>query len=197
MAGRPGVMLYFELLEPIKSLSYEDKGKLFEAILSYAQYGEVPNFDGFLMLAWGFIRPKLDADARRYEDRVLKTTYSSYCAKEKKKGLTPKNWDDWLTERYRSMSGDAERYPTTAQTQNQIQNQSQQQPQTQTQPQSSTAAAAATYDGAKSDPDFDREERIRYLRKMLRLYQSEILCDPEQKEMFQSELDQLLQGADQ
>lgn len=32
---------------------------------------------------------------------------------------------------------------------------------------------------------------------MLRLYQSEILCDPEQKEMFQSELDQLLQGADQ
>ena len=85
MAERPGIMLYFDMAEPLKGLSYEEKGKLLEAMLDYGQFAVVPEFDGLLTFAWGFIRPKLDADARNYRKKVFKSTYSSYCAKEKKK----------------------------------------------------------------------------------------------------------------
>ena len=121
MAERPGIMLYFDMAEPLKGLSYEEKGKLLEAMLDYGQFAVVPEFDGLLTFAWGFIRPKLDADARNYRKKVVKSTYSSYCAKEKKNGNhTPLDFEEWCTreridttEWTRSVSTDIERYPNT------------------------------------------------------------------------------------
>ena len=60
--ARPGVMLYFDMLEPIRVLSDEDKGRLLVAILEYGKDGVVPEFSGMLALAWGFVRPKIDRD---------------------------------------------------------------------------------------------------------------------------------------
>ena len=65
---RPGVMLYFDLRPSLKRLSLEDKGLLFECILDYAQYGELPELDGMPGIAWDFIRPRIDRDAERYQE---------------------------------------------------------------------------------------------------------------------------------
>ena len=122
MAERPGIMIYFDMAEPTKMLDYRNKGRLFEAMLNYGQYGEVPNFndDGMLLMAWGFILPRLDADEKSYRKKVIKTTYSSYCSKVKQSGMTPATFEEWCkkegvdtSEWCRMASTDIERYPTT------------------------------------------------------------------------------------
>jgi hypothetical protein len=124
MAERPGIMLYFDMAEPLKGLGYEEKGRLLEAILDYGQFGVAPEFDGLLTVVWGFIRPKLDADAKSYRKKVVKNTYSSYCSKEKKADRTPMELDEWLeyngidAEWNKSVPVDAERYPTINSTKN-------------------------------------------------------------------------------
>ena len=122
MADRPGIMIYFDMVEPLKRLDYTGKGRLFEAMLNYGQYGEVPDFngDGMLMMAWEFILPKLNADEKSYRKKVIKNTYSSYCNKAKKSATTPMDFDEWCakegidtTEWCRMTSTDIERYPNT------------------------------------------------------------------------------------
>lgn len=96
MSERPGIMVYFDMAEPIKVLGYEEKGRLLEAMLDYGQFGVIPEFEGYLLFAWGFIRPKLDADAKSYRKKVVKNTYSSFCAKEKKNGNSnPLDFEEW------------------------------------------------------------------------------------------------------
>lgn len=64
----PGVMIYFEIRKPLARLSQEEKGMLFEAILEYAHYGTLPNFETQAASeAFAEIRPKLDADKKRYQ----------------------------------------------------------------------------------------------------------------------------------
>ena len=125
MAERPGIMIYFDMAEPTKMLDYRNKGRLFEAMLNYGQYGEVPDFDddGMLLMAWGFILPRLDADEKSYRKKVIKTTYSSYCSKVKQSGTTPATFEEWCkkegvdtSEWCRMASTDIERYPTTTTT---------------------------------------------------------------------------------
>lgn len=62
-------MFYFEIRPSLNLLSLEQKGKLFEAILDYAQYGVVPEFESepLLGMAWCFITPRLDKDRERYQ----------------------------------------------------------------------------------------------------------------------------------
>lgn len=80
--GRPGVMLWFDLRPCLKRLSLEEKGHLFECILDYAEYGEVPELDGMTGVAWDFIQPRIDRDAERYEEVV-----------ENKRRAARKRWD--------------------------------------------------------------------------------------------------------
>lgn len=82
--GRPGVMIYFEVRESLKFLSLEEKGKLFDAVFEYGELGVIPEFDGMLGMAWAFMKPKLDADAERYEDTVQKRKYANVVKKLKK-----------------------------------------------------------------------------------------------------------------
>lgn len=116
--GQPGIMLYFDMAEPLKELGYEDKGRILEAALEYGQFGTVPDFDGILKVVWGFIRPRLDKDAKAYRKKVVKNTFSSYCAQEKKAGRTPLDLQVWLehegidSEWNRTIPVDSGRYPT-------------------------------------------------------------------------------------
>lgn len=119
---RPGIMIYFDMAEPLKRLDHTGKGKLLEAMLNYGQYGEVPDFDGdvVLLMAWEFICPKLNADGRRYREKVIRNTYASYCNKAKKRNSDPIDFDEWCakegvdtTEWCRMVPTDNERYPNT------------------------------------------------------------------------------------
>ena len=67
MSKRPGVMLYLEIRPCLAQLNYEEKGRLFEAILSYADDGVLPEFNDRLEIAWSFIRLRIDADNEKYQ----------------------------------------------------------------------------------------------------------------------------------
>ena len=94
--ARPGVMLYFDMLEPIRVLPDEDKGRLLVAILEYGKEGIEPEFGGMLALAWGFVRPKIDRDLEEYERTVLRRQYATFCRERKKKNEPEISFEEWL-----------------------------------------------------------------------------------------------------
>ena len=49
-------------------LSDAEKGRLLVAMLEYGEKGILPQFDGMLALAWGFVKTKLDRDDETYEN---------------------------------------------------------------------------------------------------------------------------------
>ena len=65
---KPGVMIYFETARAVKGLDYETKGRLFEAIMEYAEFGAVPELDGVLAVVWPFVADKVDRDSSKYEE---------------------------------------------------------------------------------------------------------------------------------
>ena len=115
--ARPGIMLYFDILEPIRVLPDADKGRLLVAMLEYGQSGTVPEFEGMLALAWGFVKPKLDRDSEEYNRTILKRQYAACCRDRKKKGEPDITFDEWLmsldNEKYQVISSDTKCYPTT------------------------------------------------------------------------------------
>ena len=118
--ARPGIMLYFDILEPIKVLPDADKGRLLVAMLEYGQYGKAPAFDGMLALAWGFVKPKIDKDSEEYNRTVLKRMYATFCRDRKKKGEPDISFEEWLMtiddQQYQMISSDTKWYPTTTTT---------------------------------------------------------------------------------
>lgn len=66
--GKPGVIIYFETGRALKGRSYEEKGRLFDAILEYSEFGAVPELPPPLDMAWEFIVDKIDRDSERYSD---------------------------------------------------------------------------------------------------------------------------------
>ncbi len=116
--ARPGIMVYFDMLGPIRVLSDEDKGRLFLAMLEYGQDGTVPQFDGMLEMAWAFVKPKIDKDEESYEDSVLQRKYAAFCKKLLRMNLPKISFDEWLNmpddEQQRLVGSVASRYPTTA-----------------------------------------------------------------------------------
>jgi hypothetical protein len=97
MAEKPGVMLYFSVRPALNLLSVEDKGRLFEAILDYGEYGALPSFENFpsLAMAWEFLRPMLEKDSANYEDKVRKSRYAAYCKEADKGGGKRLSFSEW------------------------------------------------------------------------------------------------------
>ena len=92
---RPGIMLYFDILEPIRVLSDAEKGRLLVAMLEYGQHGTLPQFDGMLALAWGFILPKLDRDEESYENAKVQRQYAAFCKRRNGRGLAKIPFEQW------------------------------------------------------------------------------------------------------
>ena len=66
---KKSVILYTEWAQPLKALSLEDKGRIFDAILSYSETGETPHFDSAAAeMAFSFIRLRLDKNAQKWAD---------------------------------------------------------------------------------------------------------------------------------
>ncbi len=67
---RPGVMMYFHLLRPMKCLNKEQFADLVWALLDYAELGVLPVFDDpVLCISWGYLQHAADVDLERYEAR--------------------------------------------------------------------------------------------------------------------------------
>lgn len=115
--AKPGVMFYFETRPCIKRLSLEEKGALFEAILDYGEYGTLPEVDGVLGVAWDFIRPRIDLDSGRYDDRVTQSRYAVAVREAKKKGVQVPSFEQWQASSQGSssqaLSDDSEGYPNS------------------------------------------------------------------------------------
>ena len=74
--GRPGIMLYFDILEPIRMLSDEDKGRLLVAMLEYGRDGTMPKLEGPLGIAWSFVYPLIDKDIFAYAIDTVNIPYN-------------------------------------------------------------------------------------------------------------------------
>lgn len=94
--ARPGIMLYFDILDPIRVLSDSDKGRLLVAMLEYGRDGVVPQFDGMLALAWGFVKPKLDRDEESYDNAKLQRQYAAFCKQRKSMNLPKIPLEEWM-----------------------------------------------------------------------------------------------------
>lgn len=151
--ARPGIMLYFDVLEPIKVLPDEDKGKLLVAMLEYGQSGIDPQFTGMLALAWGFVKPKLDKDSEEYRKTVLKRQFATVCRDRKKNGEPDITFEEWLItiddQNHHMISHDIKWYPTTTTT-----------TATTTTTTTATAAAATTNDDCGGDSGTDRVVKV-------------------------------------
>jgi len=71
---RPGFMLYFaDWLLPCHILTDEQLGAITRAAIEYAQHGTIAHMDDMLSNAvLTSLLPKLDADARRYDETIAK-----------------------------------------------------------------------------------------------------------------------------
>lgn len=147
MPQRPGVMLFFDVRPALKRLTIEERGQLFEAILDYGELGLLPDFEGGLGIVWDFIQPRIDQDAERYADKVLKNKYSAYVREAKKADIQPAEFETWRTDPdsfYRAISSDVKRHPTTTPT-----------PTSTSSTTTTTTMAALSFD----ETDFERQRR--------------------------------------
>lgn len=156
--GRPGVMIYFEVRESLKFLSLEEKGKLFDAVLEYGELGVIPEFDGMLGMAWAFMKPKLDADAERYDNAILQRRYAVATREAKKAGQDLPSFAEWKTsldnDRLNPITTDVGCYPTTTPT---------------TTP--TTATTATTEIKKKEEKELSMQERKEQMIRQLKAYQ--------------------------
>lgn len=97
--GKPGIMIYFDLLSPLSLLSYEEKGILLQTMLVYGKTGEEPKIErsDLLEMAWCIIRQRLDLDDETYHKKVARRKYAAYVRWCKKKGNTVLDYDDWVS----------------------------------------------------------------------------------------------------
>ena len=93
---KPGVMVYFDMLPVIAQLSNADKGKLFQAILEYAQLGVVPELPAKLRPLWPMITSRMDHDDIRYQKTVANRKYAAYTRWERQDDRIPLPFDEWL-----------------------------------------------------------------------------------------------------
>ena len=97
--GKPGIMIYFDLLKPLSLLSNEEKGILLQMMLEYGKTGKVQQKgrkSNLLDMAWCIIKLRLDLDDEAYHRKVARSKYGAYVRWCKKKGDPVLDYDDWM-----------------------------------------------------------------------------------------------------
>lgn len=96
MGKRPGIMVYFDMLDALEEYEAEERGLLFTAMLRYGLYGEIPEFeDRGMRTLWKNVQPRIDADGVRYEQSCRNKSYSVYVREAKKRGEEPLSREAW------------------------------------------------------------------------------------------------------
>lgn len=67
--ARAYFQVYFSYEEPLKSLTYEQIGKIFMAMFQYEKTKEKPELDPVSDMAFYFIRSQMDRDRQMYEEK--------------------------------------------------------------------------------------------------------------------------------
>ena len=62
-------LIYKSLYGPLKTLSLEEKGLLFEAIFTYQIEGVVPDLPPVLNMAFQFVKDQFDRDDNKYNEK--------------------------------------------------------------------------------------------------------------------------------
>lgn len=63
---RDSLILHEAQIQPIRDLSYEEKGKIFEAVVAYQFEGKVPDLPPMLEMAFRFFKNQLDIDNDKF-----------------------------------------------------------------------------------------------------------------------------------
>lgn len=99
---RPGVMLYFDSVRPaLNRLDDTQCGRLFRAVVDYAEYGVVPELDPLVGMVFDLLVPKIDRDAERYEESREQRQYAVYCREKQKAGEPCMKIAEWRLSRYK------------------------------------------------------------------------------------------------
>lgn len=95
----PGFMTYYKTVRPfLNRMSDEQAGRLYKALLDYAENGEIVDFDDPLTGAvFDSLRASIDRDAGKYDEACAKKRYASWCAQQRKtyKDTEPLPFDEW------------------------------------------------------------------------------------------------------
>ncbi len=81
-----GFMLYYDRLECLQDLSFEEIGMVFCAVWDYAKTGATPDLPQGLMMAWRILRHNIDDGIIRFNEQCVTNRYNRYRAEVKKKG---------------------------------------------------------------------------------------------------------------
>ena len=98
MAGKPGVMLYFDLIPALEGLTTHDKGVLLDAILRFGHKQEIPKLTKRLALIWPMIQQRLVSDEQRYFLSIRRKEYAAYVRWSKRHGTEVSDFLTWLEE---------------------------------------------------------------------------------------------------
>ena len=91
---RPGVLVYFDIEPALDMLDDAKRGRLFTAIVNYAHYGSIPDFnDSVLDMAWAFVKASIDRDGDNYQKTVQKRKIGGITS-DFKKNYAPKHGID-------------------------------------------------------------------------------------------------------
>lgn len=94
-SSKPGVMIYFDIRRQVERLSDEQRGKLFTAILDFAELGKEPMLDDMTGMCFDGLRPRIEKDGKKYEDKVQKSKYAVYVRETEKHGEIPLDYTEW------------------------------------------------------------------------------------------------------
>ena len=95
MSRKPGVMIYFDLLPALRSMSNSDKGALFEAILEYGNCRRELPLSSKAQILWPIIKQRLDRDEMQYVNAVTKRAYAAYIRWAKHNAQEPMDFTSW------------------------------------------------------------------------------------------------------
>ena len=99
---RPGVMLYFDSVRPaLNRLDDTQCGRLFRAVVDYAEYGVIPELDALVGMVFDLLVPKIDRDAEKYEESREQRQYAVYCREKQKAGEPCMKIAEWRLARYK------------------------------------------------------------------------------------------------
>ena len=105
---RPGVMLYFDSVRPaLNRLDDTQCGRLFRAVVDYAEYGVIPELDPLVGMVFDLLVPKIDRDAERYEESREQRQYAVYCREKQKAGEPCMKIAEWRLSRYQHPDNDS------------------------------------------------------------------------------------------
>lgn len=94
--GKPGVMIYFDILPALEKLPIEKTGALLMAALKYAHTGQAPTFDDAVLdFAWMLIKPSIDRDGEAYKKKREHGAWLTYCRQCKQDGIKPLDFETY------------------------------------------------------------------------------------------------------